>query len=173
MTGRPRPVLHGERVILRPVERDDVPRLAEILAEPEVARWYHAEDPLATAGELLDDPDGVALVVETGGQIAGCIQFYENTDPEYRHAGMDIFLSAHRQGQGLGPESLRVLGRYLLDERGHHRLIIDPAAANERAIRAYERVGFRPVGVLREYERGADGSFHDGFLMDLLAGELR
>jgi aminoglycoside 6'-N-acetyltransferase len=172
LKGQPPPVLHGERVTLRVVERGDIARLAEILSEPEVARWYYAPDPLAAAKELLDDPDGVALVIETGGEIAGCIQLYENTDPEYRHAGMDIFLSAGRQGQGLGPESLRLLGRYLLDELGHHRLIIDPAAANEGAIRAYESVGFRPVGIMRCYERGADGTFHDGFLMDLLAGEL-
>lgn len=146
--------------------------LAEILGEPEVARWYFASDPLASAQEFLDDPDGVALVIEADGEIVGSIQFYENTDPEYRHAGMDIFLTAERQGQGLGPESLRVLGRYLLDALGHHRLIIDPAAANERAIRAYESVGFRPVGIMRSSERGADGTFHDGLLMDLLADEL-
>ena len=52
------------------------------------------------------------------------------------------------------------------------RLTIDPAADNQRAIRAYRRVGFRPVGVMRRYERdvGGDG-WHDGLLMELLAGE--
>jgi L-amino acid N-acyltransferase YncA len=43
----------------------------------------------------------------------------------------------------------------------------------EAAIRAYEKVGFRRVGVMRSYERGPDGSWHDNLLMDLLAGELR
>ena len=57
--------------------------------------------------------------------------------------------------------------------RGHHRLTIDPAADNAKAIRSYERVGFRPVGIMRRYERGLDGTWHDGLLMDLLAGELR
>jgi len=52
-------------------------------------------------------------------------------------------------------------------------LTIDPAAANERAIRAYEKVGFKPVGVMREYERGISRQFHDGLLMDMLAGELQ
>jgi aminoglycoside 6'-N-acetyltransferase len=63
--------------------------------------------------------------------------------------------------------------RYLLEERGHHRLTIDPAVANERAVRAYERVGFRPVGVMRQYSRSPDGTWHDGLLMDLLASEFR
>jgi aminoglycoside 6'-N-acetyltransferase len=61
---------------------------------------------------------------------------------------------------------------YLFDVRGHHRLTIDPAADNRRAIRAYEKVGFRLVGVMRRYELGADGHFHDGLLMDLLRDDL-
>ena len=43
---------------------------------------------------------------------------------------------------------------------------------NRRAQALYEKVGFRPVGILREYERGPDGSWHDGLLMDMLCGEL-
>jgi aminoglycoside 6'-N-acetyltransferase len=67
---------------------------------------------------------------------------------------------------------VRTLARWLFDVRGHHRITIDPAVANERAIRAYERVGFRRVGVMRRYERGADGTWHDGLLLDLLPEEL-
>jgi aminoglycoside 6'-N-acetyltransferase len=85
---------------------------------------------------------------------------------------VDIFLTTTRQDQGLGRDAIRTLARYLIDERGHHRLSIDPAADNLRAIRAYEAVGFRRVGVLRRYERGPDGTWHDGVLMDLLAEEL-
>ena len=50
--------------------------------------------------------------------------------------------------------------------------MIDPAADNAAAIRCYSKAGFRPVGIMRDYERGADGTWHDGLLMDLLAGEL-
>ena len=67
---------------------------------------------------------------------------------------------------------MSLLARFLCEQRGHHRLTIDPAAANHRAIRCYEKVGFRRVGVLRQYERGPDGRFHDGLLMDLLRPEL-
>ena len=90
----------------------------------------------------------------------------------YRHAGIDLFVATAHQGRGLGSDAIRTLARHLIEERGHHRLSIDPAADNGRAIRAYERVGFRRVGVLRAYERGPDGTWHDGLLMDLLAGEL-
>jgi aminoglycoside 6'-N-acetyltransferase len=50
--------------------------------------------------------------------------------------------------------------------------VIDPAADNLPAIRAYEKVGFQRVGIMRAYERGADGTFHDCLLMDLLADDL-
>ncbi len=72
----------------------------------------------------------------------------------------------------IGPDAIRLVARHLFDVRGHHRLTIDPAVANIRAIRAYEKVGFRPVGVMRRYERGTDGEWHDGLLLDLLREEF-
>jgi aminoglycoside 6'-N-acetyltransferase len=91
----------------------------------------------------------------------------------YRYACIDVFLEAPFHGQGFGSEAVRRVARLLIEERGQHRITIDPAADNAAAIKAYTKVGFRPVGVLREYERDADGGgWHDGLLMELLAGEL-
>ena len=67
---------------------------------------------------------------------------------------------------------MRTLVSWLIDVRGHHRVTVDPAAANARAIHVYEKLGFRPVGVLRRYERVADGSWRDALLMELLAEDL-
>jgi aminoglycoside 6'-N-acetyltransferase len=111
-------------------------------------------------------------VVEVNGHAAGGIQYDEEEDPMYRHAGIDIFLGTASQGQGVGPEAIGLLARFMYEQRGHHRITIDPAAANERAIRCYEKVGFRPVGIMRQYERGPDGQFHDGLLMELLRDDL-
>jgi aminoglycoside 6'-N-acetyltransferase len=165
--------LRGARVTLRPVRAEDADRLEEILAEPEVSRWWGEHDAERVRRELIEDDEAVVYAIEVDGELIGAVQYGEETTPEYRHASMDIFLATAWQGRGVGTEALRLLARYLFEERGHHRLTIDPAAANERAIQAYERVGFRPVGVMREYERGPDGTWHDGLLMDLLAGELR
>ena len=171
--GRVPPVLSGAEVTIRPGRPDDVAVLRAILAEPSVAQWWGEPDPAAEiAASLRGDDDAVLLVVEIGGAVAGGIQFHEETDPMYRHAGIDIYLGTRHQGRGAGRAAVALLARYLFEQRGHHRITIDPAAANERAIRSYASVGFRPVGVLRQYERGPDGTFHDGLLMDLLAGEL-
>lgn len=165
--------LRGERVTLRPLEAADVPRLAKIAAEPEVARWWRGlteEDLLEKTGA---DEDGFVFAVELGGEVIGLAQAGEEPDPDYRHASIDLFLATAWHAQGLGADTVRTLARWLFDARGHHRITIDPAAANERAIGAYERVGFRRIGVMRRYERGADGDWHDGLLLDLLPEDLR
>jgi aminoglycoside 6'-N-acetyltransferase len=167
----PGPTLHGERVLLRPLEERDFARLVEIGAEPEVARWWPRID-AELAEKLAGDDSSVCLTIEYDGRVAGMIQFHEENEPDFRHAGMDVFLSTECHGQGLGADAVRTLARHLLEERGHHRLTIDPAAANERAIRCYERVGFRRVGIMRRYWRDPSGEWRDGLLLDLLADEL-
>jgi aminoglycoside 6'-N-acetyltransferase len=72
----------------------------------------------------------------------------------------------------LGTEAIRLLASYLFEERGHHRLTIDPAIDNTAAIRASEKVGFRSVGIMRNYERGPDVVWRDGLLMDMLREEF-
>ena len=168
-----RPVLAGPRVRLRPGTPDDVPALLAILREPSVARWWGIDEPHDDlAAKIAGRTEEVQLVVEVDGAVAGGIEYFEEPEPQYRHAGVDIYLATAYQGRGLGGEAVGLLVDYLLHERGHHRLTIDPAATNLVAIRCYERVGFRPVGVLREYERGLDGTYHDGLLMELLASDV-
>ena len=87
---------------------------------------------------------------------------------------LDIFLDPAYHGRGIGSEAIRRVVRHLIDDAGHHRVVIDPAVANHAAIRCYEKAGFRPVGVMRRYKRDVEGGdWHDGLLMDLLAGEER
>ena len=164
-------VLRGERVLLRPGHPADLDMLVQIRNEPEVARRWGFE---GIEDEIREQFIGTeeGYVIEVGGGVVGAIQYQEEEDPMYRHAGMDIFLATPHHGRGLGTEAIRLLSRYLIEERGHHRLTIDPAADNVAAIRAYEKAGFRRVGIMRKYERSPDGTWHDGLLMDMLAEEL-
>lgn len=165
--------LHGARVTLRAPVPSDVAPLVAIQADPGVARWWPPDDAESLRRMLLEPDAGVVpWVIEHEGRVVGYVQDWEETDPDYRHAGIDLFLATGSQGRGLGPDAIRTLAAHLIDERGHHRLTIDPVAANERAIRAYAKVGFRPVGVMRAYQRMPDGGWEDGLLMELLADEL-
>jgi aminoglycoside 6'-N-acetyltransferase len=163
----------GGRVVLRPVRFDDLLPLAEILATPEVARWWPAYDLVRVEREFLaPDENELYYAIETAGALVGAIVATEEVDPEFRHAAIDLFLDPAVHGRGLGPDAIRTLAAHLIDVDGHHRLTIDPAADNAAAIRAYEKVGFRPVGRLRRYQRMLDGSWIDGMLMEMLAEEL-
>ena len=165
--------LDADRVHLRPSTPEDAAVIEAIIIDPSVARWWQAPDPAADAAELLADPELALWVIEAEGVSIGLVMASEETDPQYRHAGIDIALVEAAQGRGHGTAPVRAVARWLIDVRGHHRLTIDPNAANARAIRTYEKVGFRAVGTMRSYERWRDGSWHDGLLMDLLAPELR
>jgi aminoglycoside 6'-N-acetyltransferase len=165
-------VLAGERVVLAPVRADDVGELRRIRLTAEVEARWGADD--TAAPWPWNDPDAVVFTVRHEGAIVGMIQYSEETEPAYRHASIDIFLDPAVHGRGLGRDAVRTLATHLIRDRGHHRITIDPAADNAAAIRAYAAVGFRPVGVMRQYERDPDGrGWHDALLMDLLAHELR
>ncbi|GAC1439103.1 MAG: GNAT family protein [Solirubrobacteraceae bacterium] len=165
------PTLRTARLTLRPLTSGDLEPLAAIVRSQTVSEWWGRAGSEAEMRRDLEN-DGRAFALEIEGRCSGWLGFEEERHPDYRHASLDIVLAAGAQNRGLGPEALRAALDWLIAARGHHRFTIDPALANDRAIRAYESVGFRPVGVLRSYERGPDGTWHDNLLMDLLAAEL-
>lgn len=165
--------LNGALVTLRPATEADVPALTGIRATPEVyARWRGGDRLAAAVTAELADPGTRSHAVLHEDAVVGCVQWYSEEEPDYRHAGLDIYLSPAVHGRGLGTDAVRTMARYLIEQHGYHRLVTDPAADNARAIACYRKVGFRPVGIMRRYERGADGSWHDGLLLDLLSHEL-
>ena len=155
---------------LRPLARGDEPELLRIHRTPEVVRWWDAPDD----DFPWDEPQSTRFTIVVDGAVAGLIQYWEEREPRYRHAGIDLFLDPALHGRGIGSEAVRRIVRVLFEERGHHRIVIDPAVANTAAVRAYEKAGFKRVGVTRRSERdvGGDG-WHDALLMELLLGEGR
>jgi aminoglycoside 6'-N-acetyltransferase len=152
---------------LRPLAEADIPELTRILQTPEVARWWDA-------GVPWDDDDSTHLTIDVGGTVAGLIQYYEEADPKYRHAAVDIFVDPALHNRGIGTKAIELVVRHLIDDRGHHRITIDPATANAPAIRCYEKAGFSAVGVMRSYERDmTTGEWHDGLLMELVGAPRR
>ncbi len=161
-------MLTGDRLTLRPARGEDIPALVAILAEPEVRRWWGDHDPSAVRRELEEVP---CWSVCRAGRVVGWLQVNEEDDERFPSVAFDIALGSGARGQRFGREALRLAVTHFAG-RGHHRFTIDPAVGNGPAIRCYEAVGFRPVGVLRQYERTPDGTRRDGLLMDLLADEL-
>lgn len=150
----------------------DLPALVHLFAVPEVAAWWPGENEPRLRARLDGAEEGVGLIIEVDDALIGFVQYFEEADPEYRHASIDIVLHPGWCNRGLGTDALRTLARHLFDDLGHHRITIDPAVSNARAIASYRKVGFRDVGVMRRYERANDGTWRDSLLMDLLSEEL-
>nr|MBA2504469.1 GNAT family N-acetyltransferase [Thermoleophilaceae bacterium] len=130
-------------VAIRPVEPGDVDTLCEFLEDPETKAWWGTPTPEEDREEVST---GFAILVDA--ELAGWIGVDEETTPDYQSVGLDIMLGPGLCNRGVGPRALRLaIDQYV--EKGHHRFTIDPSAANTRAIRAYEKVGFKPVGIMR------------------------
>jgi aminoglycoside 6'-N-acetyltransferase len=64
---------------------------------------------------------------------------------------------------------VRRMIRMLIEERGHHRITIDPAPDNAAAVRSYEKAGFRTIATLtRSYREPWSDEWRDELLMELV-----
>ena len=81
------------------------------------------------------------LTIVAEDRIAGLIQYGEElADRKYRHdEPIDIFVDPALHGRGIGTAAIRQLARHLIQDRGHHRITIDPAAHNHQALPPYQQ----------------------------------
>lgn len=155
--------LRGARVVLRAPEPGDAGELERLHRTPEVFRWWGEPDP---SFPFEQDSDTTFLAITLDGAPVGWIQFDEEPDPDSRHASIDLFVGPEHHRRGLGSEAIRTVMRHLVEERGHHRITIDPSVDNAAAIACYTGVGFRPVGVRHAAWRDPDGVWRDDLLME-------
>ena len=147
----------------RLLRRADLPLLHEWLGRPHVAAWWGAPPSLAEVeaeyGPLADGATDVhPYLALLDGEPIGYVQSYvaagagagwwpDERDPGVR--GIDQFLAdEERLGRGLGTALVRAFVDLLLADPAVTRVQVDPAPDNARAIRCYEKAGFRAVGVV-------------------------
>src|SRR5690606_2488325 len=176
----PSKLFESDRIRLRALEEDDLPLFHQWWSDPEIAH-YQASDAIRLNQEqtntdlfrtwFKDGPAdaGFTIVHASEGRPIGFCNLWGAT-VKNRSAEVAIILDKPYWGRGLGTEALRLLVRYAFTEVNLHRLHLSVHAFNPRAIRAYEKVGFRRVGTLREAVFRA-GRWHDVVLMDLLQRE--
>lgn len=182
-----KPVLTSDRVSLRPFAEDDLDALREALRDPEVRRLtgsvhdeaaqFAAESPAeiaelrewyssrATAPDRLD----LAVVDNASGRCVGEVVLNQ-WDPGNHSCNFRILLGPGGRGRGLGTEATRLVVGYGFERLALHRISLEVYAFNARARRVYEKVGFRPEGVLRESLRYRN-EWIDATVMSILAPE--
>ncbi len=145
---------------LRPFEPAHEEAVLAILGEPAVARWWPEPDFQRDTGWL----------VEVAGRPSGWLEYHEEDHAWFPSVAFDIALTSPLHGRGYGRRALRLAIDSFV-AKGHHRFTLDPNVANERAIRAYEALGFERVGVMRAYERNREGGWNDALLLELIVPE--
>ncbi len=174
-------MIYGDRLRLRHVEREDLPRFVAWLNDPEVRQGLSGYLPLSMAeeeqwfeGMLKRPPDEQPFVIEARKDagwvpLGNCSVFAISW--RHRSAELGIFLGEKSLwNQGYGTEAMGLLLRHGFHTLNLHRLYLRVHANNPRAIRAYEKAGF----VLEGREREAvfqDGKYQDGLRMAVLRHE--
>jgi aminoglycoside 6'-N-acetyltransferase len=156
--------------VIRRYADADLPALLAIVNQPGVSRWWGSWKREDLRKEIAGAT--LAWTIELDGNPAGLIAAHEEGDPDSYGVELDIFLDSGRLDRGVGTDALRQALRMLFDGRGHHRAAVYVNPNNKRAVRAYEKLGFKPVGILRKCARMDGGEWHDELIMDLLAEEM-
>ena len=149
----PREAGINPRYDLRPVTAADLPMLKTWLAEPHVAEWWD-EGPEASLAEIVEAMDFIStepLIAELNGRLIAYVQSYHPhleddhpyQDQPFGTLGIDVSIGVpDLVGVGHGSRLVRAFVDMLFEE-GCPRVVIDPDPTNARAIRAYEKAGFR------------------------------
>ncbi len=171
----------GEKVQLRPIERDDLPRFVEWFGNPEVRRHLLIYVPFSLAQEehwfeslqgRLERQESVVLAIETndGTHIGNTGLNDINWKDRNAELGIAIGESAY-WNQGYGTDAIRTLLGLAFHEMNLHRVFLRVDADNARGIRCYEKVGFRKEGTSRQavFKRGV---YQDQYVMSILRSEF-
>ncbi len=176
----------ASRIAFRPLTHDDLPTMVRWLSDPDVRCWYDSGELTVTNMEHNYGPriDGVdstlSFITIIDGHDAGYIQTYLIADyPDYARqvdvapgaAGVDLFLGeAAYRNAGWGAPVLRAFLREIIFARlGATSCVIGPDPANRRAIRAYEKAGFRYLKIVHVI---TDGEEEDEYVMTITPDEL-
>jgi len=174
------PFLIGERVLLRTIEVDDLPLIRKWANDPEVRRLTGEAMPMSKAGaekfleKVRQDSERVwfVIVVKDRDQVIGEAGLLRMFHP-WRTTDLTLIIGDREmRGQGYGTEAILLLLDYAFGYLGFHRVSVGVVGFNERALRFYEKVGFKREGVQRDGYY-YDHTFSDFVMMSILEDEFR
>jgi diamine N-acetyltransferase len=171
-------MIHGDRITLRAIERQDLPDYVRWLNDPKVLEYFGSPVPLSLAQEerwyeqMLQDSETCAFAVEFERQHIGGAGFNQ-IDGRHAHAEVGLFIGPPELwDRGLGADVLQTMLRFGFAQMNLHRIYLRVFAENKRAIRLYEKMGFQHEGRWRQNEF-RHGRYHDILWMSILRHEWK
>lgn len=173
--------IQHDRVAIRELIVDDKILMAKWLSNPEVLQFYEGRDRPLDLAQVEEDfygdaDDETRCLIQYDELPIGYVQFYPVGDEERRAYGysdpseviygMDQFIGEPVYwNKGIGTQLVEMVVTYLLNERKADRIVMDPQTWNERAIRCYEKCGFKKVKLLPKHE-WHEGEYRDCWLIE-------
>jgi RimJ/RimL family protein N-acetyltransferase len=173
-----KPVLTGERTVLRPFTEDDAAGIAEIIEDPDVIRFTFESSTELTPERLRSwygsrsaqaDRLDLAVTDRATGELVGEVVLHD-WDPAGRSCVFRTLIGPRGRGKGIGTEATRLIVGHGFEQLGLHRIALELYSHNHRARRVYEKVGFVEEGIRREVEL-REGVWVDETLMAILDHE--
>jgi RimJ/RimL family protein N-acetyltransferase len=175
-----RPLLRGDRVWLRPVERRDLPAYVAGINDTEVGGWAGYSFPFSMEmsahwideiGERMGKGAGYFFAVcEVGDDRFIGTVWLKDVQTHHANAELAIFMDRDHIGSGWGTDAQRVLLEFGFNTLRLERIYLTVDSENARAIRSYEKVGFKKEGVMRRSWQ-MHGKLTDSVLMAILRDE--
>ena len=150
-------IIRGEKVILRPMTVDEIPIFYQWATQSEATPFMYGElygDHVPTYEELMQDwktyyfngsePEkGRCFIILAGNKAIGQVN-YNEINRENNSVELDIFIAEDAdKNKGYGTDALKTLTKYLFQKMNIQLCEIEPITKNPRAIRAYEKAGFK------------------------------
>ncbi|MCX4649386.1 MULTISPECIES: GNAT family N-acetyltransferase [unclassified Streptomyces] len=173
-----KPVLTGEKALLRPFTEADATAIAQVIEDPEVIRYTFEPSAELTLerlrawyGSRSEQADRLDLAVtdRATGTVVGEVVLYD-WNPANRSCAFRTLIGPRGRGRGLGTEATQLIVGYAFERVGLHRIQLDVYAHNHRARRVYEKVGFVEEGTRRQAQL-RDGAWLDEVVMSILSHE--
>jgi len=171
-------MLQGNLALLRPVEKEDLPRYIRWLSDTDVLAYFGSYLPFTIVNEetwyesMSKDQSVINFAITYEGRhVGGC--GFSNINYRQQSAEVGLFIGEKEVwDKGLGQDTLRTMLTYGFDQLNLHRIYLRVFAENKRAIHAYEKVGFVHEANLREAE-WRHGRWQDMLYMSVLRREWR
>ncbi|MBG6219024.1 RimJ/RimL family protein N-acetyltransferase [Arthrobacter sp. CAN_A6] len=153
---------------LRPATAADAVELASLMAEPEVAQWWHqdwdAKRWTDYLGQMTEDPGSLPLALDRGGHVTGYVEVYrvaadvlgDYIEHSESDLGMHIAVGKQSRGRGLGTSIIRGVLREATEILDCcPRLMAEPDIRNISSHRAFSQAGFASLGTVQLPDKAA------------------